>query len=285
MPDEAAPPGRLRASRHDALHGAALVLAQHGFAGLAVLDVEENPVAQRAQEIGGLEKRLHREPVAVVWALLPARHEAARGVPGDAVPVIEQVGDVEQLGGSDQFGRLLFVAPQLRDAPLDGVAVRRVLVFDDGDRHAVDDEHHVRATALAGRGLGRPFPGDVQNVVVRCVKIDQPDGAVALFGVVMHLPLAAQPGEHVSVALNRWRQRLQPLDGGADSVIRHPDIEPAQRRLQFAAKQHAARAAAQGQRLLRRQRRPADLRGVAHHRKLGGARFGDFQVCHHRTSA
>ena len=246
VPDKAALLDRIRASRHDAFHGPALVLAQHGFAGLAILDVEENPVTQRAQEIGRLEKRLHREPVALLRAFLPTRHEAARGVPGDPVPVIEEMGDVEQLGGGDQLGRFLLVAPQLGDAPLDGVAVRRVFVLDDGDRHAVGDEHNVCPVALARRGLGRPLPGDVQGVGARCVEVDEPDGAVALLGFVIPLPLAAQPNEHVAVAFNCWRQRLQSLNRGADSVIGHPGIEPAERRLEFAAKQHAARASAPG---------------------------------------
>ena len=153
------------------------------------------------------------------------------------------MGDVEQLGRGDQLGRLLLVAPQLGDAPLDGVAVRRVFVLDDGDRHAVGDEHDVCPVTLARRGLGRPLPGDVQGVGARCVEVDEPDGAVALFGFVIHLPLAAQPGEHVAVALDGGRQRLQPLNRGADGVIAHPGVETAERRLQLAAKQHAARGA------------------------------------------
>ena len=69
--------------------------------------------------------------------------------PSDAIPVVEEVRDVEELRRSHQFRRLLLVASQLGDAPLDGVGVFGVLMLDDGDWHAVDDKHHVCAVALA----------------------------------------------------------------------------------------------------------------------------------------
>ena len=75
------------------------------------------------------------------------------------------MGDVEELRRADQLRRLHFVAAKLRDAALDGAAVLRVLVLDDADRHAVDDEHHVGPVALARRWLQLPFPGDVKGVV------------------------------------------------------------------------------------------------------------------------
>ena len=74
------------------------------------------------------------------------------------------MGHVEELRRAHQLGRLDLVAAQLRDTPLDGVGVRWVLMLDDGDRHAVDDEHHVGAVALAGRRLEPPLPSHVQDV-------------------------------------------------------------------------------------------------------------------------
>ena len=115
VPDQAARLGRIGAALDDRVDGAALVLAQHGLPRLAVLDVEQNPVLQRAQEVGALEERLHREAVGLVRRLLPARHVAAGGVPGDAVPVVEQVRDVEELRRADQLRRLDLVAAQLLD--------------------------------------------------------------------------------------------------------------------------------------------------------------------------
>ena len=167
VPDEAALLVRVRAARDDLVDGDALMLAQDGLPRLAVLDVEEDPVLQRAQEVGRLEERLHREAVGLLALLLPPRHEAAVGVPGDAVPVVEQVRDVEELRRADQLRRLLLVALELRHGPVDGAAVLRVLVLDDADRHAVDHEHDVGAVALAGRRLHLPLPGDVKDVVGR----------------------------------------------------------------------------------------------------------------------
>ncbi len=58
--------------------------------------------------------------------------------------------DVEDLRRADQFGRLDLIAAQLLDAALDGIAVLRVLVLDDADRHAIDAEHDVCPITFAG---------------------------------------------------------------------------------------------------------------------------------------
>ena len=97
MPDQPAGLVGVQAAAEDGVYGAPLVLAQNGFPGLAVLHVEQDPVLQRAQEIGALEERLHREAVALLRHLLPTRHVAPVDVPGHAVPVIEQVGHIEEL--------------------------------------------------------------------------------------------------------------------------------------------------------------------------------------------
>ena len=238
MPDQPAAFGRRGAAFHDAVHRAALMLAQHRLPRLAVLDVEQNPVPQRPQKRGRLEERLDREPIAVVRAFLPARHEAARGVPRHAVPVVEQVRDVEELHRPQQFGRFRLVASHLHDALFDGVAVRGILVLDDGGRHAVDDEHHVRTVPFAGRGRERPLPGDVQRVGARRVEIDQPDGPLPAFGLVIPLPFTAQPGEHLAVAFDRRRQRLDPFDRGAHGLVAQPRVASMQRRFHLVVEQH-----------------------------------------------
>jgi len=74
------------------------MLAQNGFSGLAVLNVEQNPVLKRAQEIRALEERLYGETIGLVGRLLPARHVATGRIPSHAVPVVEQMGDVKDLG-------------------------------------------------------------------------------------------------------------------------------------------------------------------------------------------
>jgi hypothetical protein len=67
------------------------MLPQYGFSGFAVLDIEQNAVPERAQEIRRLKERLDRELVGILTLLLPPRHEPARRVPGHAVPVIDQM--------------------------------------------------------------------------------------------------------------------------------------------------------------------------------------------------
>ena len=56
-------------------------------------------------------------------------------------------------------------------------------------------------------------------------------------------------------------------------------------RLQFVAQQHAGFAAALLLGDLGRERRPADLDGVLHHRELDGAGLADLEVAHAATSA
>ena len=144
------------------------------------------------------------------------------------------MGDVEELGRTHQLGRLLFIAPQLGEALLDGVRVLRILVLDDGHRHAVDHKHHVRAVALAHRGFELPFPGDVQEVGPRPLKIDDLDGPVTLLVLVVPLPLPAQPSQHLAVAVNGRRERFESFDDGADGAARHPGVEPAEGAFQLA---------------------------------------------------
>ena len=86
------------------------------------------------------------------------------------------------------------------------------LCSHDGDRHAVDQEHHVGAVALAGRRLEPPLPRDVQDVGPGRVEVYEPDLPVALLGLVVPLPLTPQPGEHLAVALDGRRERLDVLD-------------------------------------------------------------------------
>jgi hypothetical protein len=80
-------------------------------------------------------------------------------------------------------------------------------------RDAVDDEHHIRAVALgACRRLDLPLPGDLQRVMVREVVVDDLHRALSLLVLVVPLSLSAQPSQHLAVALDRRRERLDTLD-------------------------------------------------------------------------
>ena len=143
------------------------------------------------------------------------------------------MGDVEELRQSHQFWRLLLIAPQLGEAPLDSVTVLGVFMLDDSYRQAVDHEHHVRAVALARRRFELPFPGDVKDVRPRTLKVDQPHMTVTLLGLVVPLPLPAQPGKHLAVAFNGRRERFELFDDCTDGAARHPGIELAERSFQL----------------------------------------------------
>jgi len=149
MPDEPTLLGFVLTPLDDLVDSNTLVLTQDGFPRLAVLDVEQDPVAERAQKVGGLEEGLNRELVGLLGLLLPARHVAAVGVPGHAIPIVEQMRDVEELRRTNQLGRLLLVALELGHTPIYCAAVLGILVLDDADGNAIDDEHHIRS-------VGRP---------------------------------------------------------------------------------------------------------------------------------
>ncbi len=65
---------------------------------------------------------------------------------------------------------------------------------------------------------------DVQAVGGGALEVHKPDAPVALLGLVVHLPLAAQPGEHLAVAFDGGRDRLEPLDDLAYGNLAHPGV-------------------------------------------------------------
>ena len=158
-------------------------------------------------------------------------------------------------------------------------------MLNDGDRQAVDDEHHIRPVAFSGRRLELPLPGDVEDVGCGPLEIDQTNLPVPLFGFVVPLPLAAQPSQHLAIALDGRRYRFQSFHGGANGIFRHPGIELLEGPLEFATEQHSGLAAALLHRVHRRERGPADLRCVADHGELDCPGFGDSKMAHDRLSA
>jgi type I restriction enzyme, S subunit len=72
----------------------------------------------------------------------------------------------------------------------------------------------------------------VEDVLSWRVKIDDLDAPVALFGLVVPLPLAAQPGEHFAITFDSGWDRFQLLDHLPDRICRHPRIELGERGLE-----------------------------------------------------
>ena len=95
------------------------------------------------------EEALHRLAVGLGGLDFPFEDGLAGVVPGDAVVVLDEVGDVEHLGHHHQLGGLQFVAAKLGDGAGQGIALVRVLVLDNRDGHAVHEENDVGAVAFA----------------------------------------------------------------------------------------------------------------------------------------
>ena len=107
---------------------------------------------------------------------------------------------------------------------------------------------------------------------------------MTLFVLVVPLPLAVQPGEHLAVALDGRRARLNLLDDGADNVVRHPEIEPPKRSFEFVPEQQPGLTAALMYRDFRRERCPADLCRVAHHGELDRSSLANLEIGHGKPS-
>ena len=280
MPDEATGLLGVGAAGDDLVDRLALVLAQDRLLGLGVLDVEEDPVLQRAQEGVRLEERLDGALVGLVLGILPLEDEAPRDIPGDAVPVPQHVGDVVELGLSNELRRLLLVAAQLRDAARQRVARRWVLVLDDRHRQAVNQEDDIGPVALAGDRLDLPLPGDLELVVVRVLEVDELDRAAELLVLVVPLVLAADPAQDIPVALDGRRQRLDGLDDRSRLVGRQPRIEVAQLVLEDGREQHVLASVPEHLGVDRLDDIPADPMGMGDHGELGSARLADLECRH-----
>ena len=95
------------------------------------------------------------------------------------------MGDVEYLGHHHQLGGLEFVATELGDGARQGIALVGILVLDDRDRDAVDEEDDVGAVAFAAGRSGSPLIGDVETVVLGMREVDDRHVAMAFFTIVV----------------------------------------------------------------------------------------------------
>ena len=160
---------------------------------------------------------------------------------------------------------------------LEGVAILRVLVFDDHHRNAIDEEHHVGPVALARRRLDLPFPGHLEVILRDVLEVDDHHRPMAFLGLVVPLALAPQPGQQFTVALDGGRQRVQRLDDRTRRIRRQPGIELHDLLLQHATKQAGGLVTPQVHGLDGREWGPADLGGMIHHRELNRAGFADLE--------
>jgi len=269
MPNQAPALRRVGTTIHH-LHGRArLVLAEHGLLQLVVLDVEEDPLLQHGEEGVRLEEALHGLLEGLRALLLPQEDVLPAVVPGDAVEVVDQVGDVEDLGRGEQLGRLQLVAPQLLHGPLHRVGELGVLVLDDRDGDTVNQEHHVGAVALPGTGREGPLVGHLKRVARQVVVVDESDVEPPLLGGDIDGTGAAKPLQHLAIALERRGDCLELLDDAGDVVVGdHARIETEKGGLEFGIVKQAGLAAALGDRLFRRDHGPSHATCVVDEWKL-----------------
>src|SRR6266511_4007081 len=185
---------------------------------LIVLDVEQEPLPQQLEEVRDTEEAVDRLSVGLGRLDLPFEDGLAGVVPGDAVVVLDEVGDVEHLGHHHQLRRVDFVAAQLGDGAGQGIAFVGILVLDDGDRDAVNKEDDVGAVAFAAGSPRSPLIGDVEAIVLRVLVVDHRNVAVPLFSLVEHRALIAQPFEDLAITLDARADPLHSADNGLDVV-------------------------------------------------------------------
>jgi hypothetical protein len=108
------------------------------------------------------------------------------------------LGDLEELGGGEEVRRLAVIAADLIDAIFETVGLVGGLGLGDRDRYAIDEKDDVCSIAVDGCFL-RPLGGDLEDVVIWLVEVDQPDIALAVLLGNEDRMLAAQPLQGGSV--------------------------------------------------------------------------------------
>lgn len=92
----------------------------------------------------------------------------------------------------------------------------------------------------------------MKQVVRHVCEVDECHRSVALFGVVVPLTFAAQPGQQLAVAFNGGRQCVQGFHHGAHDVGRHPGVERCELGFQHVTEEGTGFAVALGARIPRR---------------------------------
>ncbi len=229
--------------------------------------------AQQTQEARPVEEALDLPLVVARLFVLPVEQSLAGRVPGDAVEEIDQLRDLENLAGREQLRRLVVVAADLLDAFLQTVGLGGLLGFGHGHGQAVDEEYHVRPVAVDGAAL-HPFVGDVEEVLVGVVEVDEADVTLAVLIGDEDRLLAAHPRKGVSVAFNGGAEQVEPTDDlGGPVAVKDAGVEADELSGQVVAEEQPAVAAAPGQGVGGRDVLPADLAGVLEH---GILHFGAF---------
>src|SRR5579885_1391594 len=116
-----------------------------------------------------------------------------------------------------------------------------------------------------------PFVGDVIDVVVRVIEVDQRDVALALLLGHIDRATAAQPGQCIAVALHgRVEQAESPDDVAGALLVDDAGVERKQALAQYICEDQPLIPAAPGKRPVAPDALPADLGGIREHRILDG---------------
>ncbi len=108
---------------------------------------------KRSEKFHAFKKGLYCESVGFIWGLFPSSHVSSGCAPRSAVPVVKQVRDVEELRSGYQLRRFDLVSAQLLNASFNGVAVLRILMFDNAHGYTVNKENYISSVALSCRWL------------------------------------------------------------------------------------------------------------------------------------
>ena len=202
--------------------------------------------AQQPQEAGPIEECLDLALVVAGLLVLPVEQGFAGGVPGDAIEEIDQLRHLEDLGRSEHFRGFFVVAADLLDAFRHTVGLGRLLRLGHGYGQTVDEKDHVGAPVANGGAAACSHSfGDVEEILVGPVEVDEADVDFAVLGGDEDGPFAAEPGQGVAVALDGRAQQVQPADdlGGAVAV-EHPGVKADKLGGEVVGEEHQAAVAA-----------------------------------------
>jgi hypothetical protein len=274
VPDQPAPLIRFAHALNHLLDGPCLMLPKQNLGQHIFLHQEDDVIAQKLHKPPPLEERLHLALEVARLDVLPVEEVLFVGAPGRPVKEMDKLRDLEYLAADEQLRRLLVITANLLHPFRHAFALLRCLRLGNRQRNAVDEKNDVSPIAKH-RSLDRPFLGDLKDVRIDVVEVDQANVALAILLRHKDRLLAAQPLQSVAIAFNAGLEPTEPTQNVCRSVgVHDARIQSQELRLQHVGKVQTRIPAAPTQCLFWCDVLPADLLGVFDHGILDGRTLG-----------
>jgi hypothetical protein len=183
------------------LDRAGLVLAQDVFVQLLVLLGKDDVVLEKREHPRDGAEALDLGLELANLRVLPVENIAPHGVPANPVGKADGIGGGEKLLRDEELGRLAMITADLIHPEGNGLILVGVFALDHQHRDTVDQKNNILPRTVVAVVKG-PLLGDLVNVFLRIVILNQEQVALALLLVVEELTPVTQVLDEVPVAIN-----------------------------------------------------------------------------------